>query len=131
MRTKNILKTLPVVFTKDELLEMAKKSMETTLQIDEIENSKTKLSGLYDDVVTISKKMKAGYEDRQIACEVKFNTPHNGKKSTVRNDTGETVSVENMTAEEFQEELELTDGKIIDESKRITSGYEIENKKED
>jgi hypothetical protein len=131
MRTKNILKTLPVVFTKDELLEMAKKSMETTLQIDEIENSKTKLNGLYDDVISISKKMKAGYEDRQIPCEVKFNTPHNGKKSTVRNDTGETVSVENMTAEEFQEELELTDGKIINESKRITSGYEIENRKED
>jgi hypothetical protein len=129
MRTKNILKMLPVVFTKDELLEMAKQSMEKTLIIDEIENSKSKLSGLYDDVISISKKMKQGFEERSIPCEVKFNTPHNGKKSTIRTDTGETVAVENMTAEEFQEELELTDGKIIDESKRITSGYEIENKK--
>lgn len=126
MKSKTATKLLPVLFTKDEMLDLAKKSMETTLQIDDIENQKAKLNGLYDYVTEISKKMKSGFEDRMVVCEVKYNCPHNGKKTVIRTDTGETVEIVNMTAEEMQEDLQFTDVEIIEESKRLTGGLTLQ-----
>ena len=122
MKSKTITKLLPVIFTKDELLELAKKSMETTIAIDEIENSKSRLNGMYDEVKDISYKMKQGYEERTVACEVKFHQPHNGKKTVTRMDTGEIVEILNMTAEEMQEDLQFAEAEIIEESKQLTIG---------
>lgn len=45
------------------------------------------------------------WENRDVECLVEFHKPVVGQKTTIRTDTGEIVSVEDMTEDEKQEEL--------------------------
>ena len=131
MKSKQTLRTLPVLYTKEEMLNLSKDSMDCMLEIDRINNLKKNLTPLQEKAIEVSKKMKLGYEERQVSCRIEYNRPHNGKKTIIREDTGETVSIENMTGEELQEELDLSGTEIVEETKRLASGYEIEPYKED
>ena len=53
----------------------------------------------------ISKAIRKGGEQRPVPCAVRFHSPVVGSKQTVRLDTNEVVSQEEMTDEECQDNL--------------------------
>ena len=55
------------------------------------------------EIRRLSQKLARGSEDRQIECEVFYNTPEEGKKTIIRNDTHEEISVDKMTEDELQD----------------------------
>jgi hypothetical protein len=52
-------------------------------------------------------KIQSGYEWRELPCTITFNDPAAGKKTIRRDDTLESVAVENMTQDELQTDLKL------------------------
>jgi predicted transcriptional regulator len=119
---KIVTKFLPVILTQSELLDISKKSVEKTLEVDRIEELKKKITPLRDEVTELSKKFKDGYEMRPVTCKVLFHTPVNGRKTIIREDTGETVEVLNMDLEEMQEAFEFQEAEILEEIKQLTEG---------
>jgi hypothetical protein len=67
---------------------------------------KAKIEQKNSEIGTLGEHINNGYEHRYIECEVHLNDPNSGKKTTYRKDTGESVRVDNMTAEELQLEIE-------------------------
>jgi len=131
MKSRKTLRDLPVLYNKEEMLNFSEKSMECLLEIDRINNLKKQLTPLQDEAIDISKKMKQGFEERPVNCIIEYNQPHNGKKTIIREDTGETVAIENMTGEELQEDMEFKEETIVQDAKQLTSGYELAPQIED
>ena len=107
--------SLRVIFTTPELLELGKKLAEATQAVAAAENEKkditSRLKAKCDEASSraerLSSELTSGYTYRPVPCEVRFDTPANGQKTTVRLDTRETVSVDAMTLAEMQAELPL------------------------
>lgn len=57
------------------------------------------------DVADASRLVSNGYEYRDVACEVRYHDPENGKKTVIRLDTGEIVKTVFMSGDEMQEPL--------------------------
>ncbi len=80
-------------------IEQQKKEVDSQLKA-EIEAEKTKIA-------RISSLINTGSEYRNIECRVDLDLPDPGKKTTYRLDTGEEVSVKNMTDADRQMALDL------------------------
>jgi len=112
---------LRVDFTDPELLELGKKLGEATTELRQAKDEakgisaqlKAKCDGIQARVDEMSNKLCCGYTMRNVACEVRFDTPHRGMKSTYRLDTYELVGVASMTTSEMQGELELNTGNVV------------------
>lgn len=78
-----------------ERLEAAKKQSQSQFK-SEIDAADAKIKSL-------AQKLARGSEDREIDCDVLYNTPEEGKKTIKREDTGETVQVMDMTEAEQQD----------------------------
>ncbi len=63
---------------------------------------KAKMDAKLSEIEVIGNHINNGYEHRYIDCTINYNDPNSGMKSTYRNDTGELVKKESMTAEEMQ-----------------------------
>jgi hypothetical protein len=52
-------------------------------------------------------KLTSGYEYRFVKCYARLDDPERGRKTIIRTDTGETVTVTFMTEDDRQEELAI------------------------
>lgn len=114
-KTKQTKEFLKYEFTHEEIhakgIELARISSEAQ----SIENErkavaaefKAKIDTKDAEIGVLGNHINNGYEYRYIQCTVILNQPNSGKKTIVRNDTNETVRVEDMTPDEMQSELEF------------------------
>lgn len=101
--------------TQDEFNEKAKQLAESNHNLRQLEEEKklvtsdfgAKIAGAEAQISVLSNTVQSRYEYRMVPCEIFMHDPKNGKKRSVRTDIGETVGIEDMTAEELQEELAL------------------------
>lgn len=102
-------------FNDVELLQIGKELAEHNEQLSAFEDDKkrtvsdfgAKIAGKEADVSIAVNKIQSGYEWRELPCTIFYNDPKNGRKTIVRDDTGETVAVEDMSPEELQTKLPL------------------------
>lgn len=93
------------------------------LEIARIENEKKRLAGIREENLELSRKFNKGTTERSIICDIIYNKPKNGEKTIIRTDTGETVQVLRMTAQELQEDMEFgEDANVLSAQRLITSG---------
>lgn len=112
---KTITRNLRCNLTQPELVEAARSSAELTRGISALENDKSRINKDYAARIAekeaqrsiINDTITSGYEFREVKCQVDFDKPNKGQKTVTRLDTNEVVSVETMTAEEMQRELDL------------------------
>jgi hypothetical protein len=115
LKTVIVKEYLKVEFTHDEIHEMGSQLAQTTKTINELENDKkavnadfkAKIEGQSAVSQSLSTKIQNGFEYRHVECEVRYNDPTTGMKTTVRKDSGEVLRKESMTTDEMQLELEL------------------------
>ena len=96
-----------------EIREKADELSSLMLEYDSIEEEKRTATKEFNDDLkelrakmrAISKAIREGGEQRPVACEIRFHSPVVGSKQTVRLDTNEVVSQEEMTDEERQDNL--------------------------
>lgn len=103
-------------FTPAETIEIAKKMAEATRELHQAEDEKkavtsqlkAKCDGIAARVTEHAGKINSGFEYRNTAVLVKYNTPKTGQKRMIRLDTNETIGEEEMSMAEMQTELPLT-----------------------
>ncbi len=113
IETKKSKRLLRVVLTKEELLAAGKTQADKSLELGTLEadrkrtadDFKAKISAIESEVGQLANKVSTGYEYRDVTCTEYLGDPEPDKKRIVRDDTGEEVSVENMTESEMQKEL--------------------------
>ena len=54
-------------------------------------------------IKSLAQKLARGSEDREIECDILFNTPEEGKKTVKRGDTGEVIQMLDMTEAELND----------------------------
>jgi hypothetical protein len=116
-------------FTNEELLEVARQLAEASGRRNTLEAEKSAITKQYaSSIADVERaiddkaaKVSQGYEFRMIDCTIKFDFPHPGHKTVVRNDTGEHIDTTAMTAEEKQMKLDQIEAasKAAPEPKRI------------
>ena len=102
-------------FTDKETLELARKLAEGNRDLDQAEEEKksvtsqlkAKCDAIGARVTETAGKINCGFEYRNTQVTVKYHTPAPGTKRLTRNDTGEVIGEEPMTAAECQDELKL------------------------
>ena len=105
-------------FNNEELLIVGRELAESNNALAALEDDKARVVSDYaarikaaEATVSIAaNKISTGYEFRDVPVTIRMHLPVTGKKTTFRDDTGETVSTEDMTQEELQPEL-IEDGK--------------------
>ena len=111
--SKHFMKSLVVKLTAIEKAELAGQLADRIRQKEWLEDAKKVATKRYAaqieetiaDINDLSNKIRAGEELRQIKCEVIFDDPAPGHKSTYRLDTMEKIATELMTDDELQGEL--------------------------
>lgn len=106
---------LRVEFTRDEIVELALKQGEAFNELNRAEEDKkavtaqlkAKCEGISARISEITGKLTSGFEYRVVPCEIRYDDPKPGLKTTYRLDTGATVNVDPMTLAERQAELDL------------------------
>lgn len=115
MRPTKTERFLRCHFTDAELLTISKGMSQAVATRTQTENDKKRMAKEFDariatydaEIDLASEKVRSGYECRNIACSVAYNSPRIGMKEIRRDDTGELVEVLQMSASEMQEELPL------------------------
>jgi hypothetical protein len=106
---------LPVKLTAEELMEKGQKMATAILKYDEYEAEKKeiaadlgdKMKKLHAELTALGTVVDRKTEDRPVVCKIELNQPEDGMKTIWRQDTGEAVKEEKMTAEDRQEKLPL------------------------
>lgn len=107
---------LRVNYTRDEIVELAKKLAETVDEQARAEDEKkavngqmkAKVDGITARMGEITGKITSGFEYRLTACEVRYDDPKQGLKTVIRLDNQDVVSCEPMSLSELQSELPLS-----------------------
>jgi hypothetical protein len=128
--SKSILKSLVVKLDAIEKAELAGQLADRIRQKEWLEDAKKVATKRYAaqieetiaDINDLSNKIRAGEELRQIKCEVIFDDPAPGYKSTYRLDTMEKIATELMTDDELQGELFPEDGNAKPEGELAATG---------
>lgn len=108
MKTKRILNCK---FTTEELKEIGVKLALENQRKERLQDSLKQASAQFKSEITesestirsLAQKLARGSEDREIECDILFNTPDEGKKTVKRGDTGEVVQVQDMTESEIND----------------------------
>ena len=106
-----ITKILNCVFTTEELKEIGVKLALENQRKERLEDQKKQSQSQFKSEIdaadarikSLSQKLARGSEDRDIECDVLFNTPKEGQKTIIRSDTGETVQTIPMTESELND----------------------------
>ncbi len=114
--------SLRVDFTPPELLNLARKQAEAHGELNRAEEEKkaataqlkARCEGISARISELAGKITSGFEYRTVPCEVSYDDPKPGLKTTYRLDTGEAVNVDPMSMAERQSELELAPGAAED-----------------
>jgi hypothetical protein len=112
-RTVEVTRLLKYSFSRDEIVDIARQQADSAFSRNELEaqldsikaDFKGRLGLLETSIDKAQRKIRDGYEMREIECEVQFHTPEDGQKRIVRLDTGEEVAIEYMLPHERQEIL--------------------------
>lgn len=64
---------------------------------------KSEIDAADASIKSLAQKLARGSEDREVECDILYNTPEEGKKTTKRSDTGETIQIQDMTENELQD----------------------------
>jgi hypothetical protein len=104
----NIIKSFRYDFTEAEAHDLALELAESTKELRKINEAKKKamkeftgqLNGVKAVCDELSIKVSDGYEMRDVACKVEYNTPSTGQREITRTDTGD-VLTEAMTEEDW------------------------------
>jgi hypothetical protein len=122
MRKKNVqtdvVKTtrlLRVVLTSAELLQLGRVLADLNARLGALRCEKktvvsdfaAKIASVEADAGIAISAIRTGCECRAVSCSVHLGLPEAGRKTTVRDDTGETVDIADMTADELQACLAL------------------------
>lgn len=107
---------LQYTFTREELLVIGKDLGEKQIQLRQLDDDrkkaadewKSRISTAESQISSMSSKVTSGYEYRDIDCEVVINEPP-GKKTCRRLDSMAVVWVRELSAEEKQRTLSLSD----------------------
>lgn len=129
-RTTKVERMLKYTFSRDEIVLIAQESAAAAFsrnvlesELDSIKADYKGRIGLLETTIDKSqRKIRDGYEMREIECEVQFHTPEDGMKRVVRLDTGEEVAVEYMLPHERQEILPF----VQPEAHRVWPKYDPE-----
>jgi hypothetical protein len=113
IETKKSKRNLRVNLDQSELLTYGKRQADLLLELNRIEadkkriidDFKSKTSAVEADVQILSNALSTGYEYRDVNCTEYLGDPEPDCKRIVRDDIGEQVAVEKMTAMEMQREL--------------------------
>lgn len=116
-QTGKTFESLRVQLTDEELLEHGKAAAKLSQELSAAEEEEKQVKADYkarkeriDANMRHHNRMVCnGYEYRQVECSVLMNTPRAGTKTIVRNDTGENVRTENMSAADTQSVLDFYD----------------------
>ena len=122
--TKTITKDLVVKLTPDEKAELADQLSERIGRNDWPEDAKKVATKKYAaqieetvaEINDLSNKIRSGEELRPVKCEIRFDDPIPGYKTTYRLDTGKKVSSELMSASDMQPDLIPNEDDEDDES---------------
>jgi hypothetical protein len=68
---------------------------------------KSRLDGKHADIEILTRNIQNGFEYRSTNCEIRFNDPAIGKKTTYRLDTNKAVDTQNMSEAELQLKIDL------------------------
>jgi len=117
MNNRTIKLDLRHTFSDKEINTLGRELGATLQRVEKLEEEKAELSADFTakikreklDLHDTSRKIQNGYELREIECQIRYNEPEVGKKTTIRTDTVKTVRVEAMTEAEKQEELKLAE----------------------
>ena len=109
--------SLRVIYTEKELLEIGKKLAEANRELEAAESEKksitgtlkAKCDGIAARISQHSGELTNGYTYRSVACEVRFDHPTKGMKTTLRLDSNETITTEAMTLAEMQADLPFSE----------------------
>lgn len=104
-------------FNDPELLAIGKELVEHNAELTALELDKKRVMGDFTARITAKEshvsiaanKIQSGYEWRDLPCTIHFHSPKAGKKTTLRDDTGELVATEDMTPEELQQDLPMSE----------------------
>ena len=99
---KTINRSLFVQFTQDEKIDLGAKCAKISEEIDKIESDKKRVNGLREDLSVELQRFQKGGEHREVKCSVHYNEPRSGRKTIIRQDTGEVLGDEPMTEQERQ-----------------------------
>ncbi len=110
-------RNLKYFFKDNEVRDLGKKLAELhetycTLEADKkrtVKDFDAKLSAVESESGIVTNSIRSGYEYRDIPVTVMMDAPKPGQKTITRDDTGETVAIEEMTWEEKQRELPMDD----------------------
>lgn len=91
--------------TDKEKLAAGKTQADKALELIALENDaariskefKAKIAGVEADLQILANKISSGYEHRSITCTERLGFPAADKKTITRDDTFETVSIEDLT----------------------------------
>ena len=105
MKTRRILDTPLTVEELKEAgvnlaLENQKKARLEDAKKQAMSQYKAEIDAVDASINAIASKLARGSEYRTVECTILYNTPIDGQKTVVRDDTGDTVSVEQMTDDE-------------------------------
>lgn len=110
-QTRKTSMLLQCELTDEEMLTAGLELAEANEDFGQIEKEKSEVMATFKAKTTaaeakigeLSRKVRNGYEYRQVDCLIHFDTPEPGMKQTIRTDTGKAVNKpEKMTDEEKQ-----------------------------
>ena len=112
---KKTTQLLRCVLTPDETIAAGKELAEATSELKELEEEKSNIVANFKArstekearITVLTNRIRSGYEYRNVECQTTYDSPEEGKKQTVRSDTGEITATEPMTEEEKQRNLPL------------------------
>jgi hypothetical protein len=134
LQPKRTIEYLRHDFSQEELLEKAQELAGLTREKGSTEdekksansNFKAQIDKIDAQIRIVSNEISNGYRHQNVDCEIHFNFPNSGMKTIFRKDTGETVKVESMSADEMQLELELQTPKESNTAANIAVEEEAE-----
>lgn len=108
MATKQTTRYLPYQFSTEELEDMSTTVFNNISSVQDLKIEKKETTKQFSDKIKVLEKqnvefghlIQQGFEEREIACNVQFNFPIDGKKTITRLDD-HSQWVEDMEAEEY------------------------------
>lgn len=113
--TKTEQRNLQCQFTEEELSSKGRALADKHIEMAQYQADakdcatqfKAKIAAAEAEASGLSHAISSGYEYRRVDCTVHMDTPSVGRKTIIRDDTGQQVEVEDMTADEMQGSLDL------------------------
>lgn len=98
-------------FTTEELKDIGIKLALANQRLERLEDDKKQSQSQFKsdidaataEIKSLAQKLARGAEDRNVECDILFNTPEEGKKTIQRADNGEKVQILDMTENEMQD----------------------------